>query len=1582
MSSGGRIAGGFLVGGGGGCFLGHTLVRTPGGQQAIESLQPGDLVVSFDDRGNLHHGKVLKVHVHEGERVIRYRLWGGAVLDATPNHWVLNQFNAFVEIDTIGSDDCLVDENGHLRPIVSREEHGIGTVYNLTVEGHHTFIAGGIRVHNAGLGLGVIAGAGGDEGKGGGGHTPSEATDNLNSTQYATVLDLISEGEIQGLKDGLKSIYLNNTPLQNADGSMNFQGVTVSTRNGTQDQTYIPLNSAVTNELPVAVQVSYGTPVVRTITSPTVNAVRVTITVPALQQFQDNGDVVGSLFALEIHVQYNGGGYTPAKYDTILGRTADQYQRDYLINLSGAFPVNIKVLRTTPDSTSAKIQNAFSWFSYAEITYAKLRYPNSALVAMRVDAEQFNSIPTRSYLVRGVKVNIPSNATVDTATGALLYTGVWNGTFGAAQWTTDPAWILWDLLTSDRYGFGDHVQAAQLDKWAFYSASQYCTAQNTYLTDGSGRTGATNDYNATTGRHGVPDGFGNYEPRFSCNANIQTAEEAYKLINDMASVFRAMPFWSTGSLTVTQDKPVDPSYLFTYANVAEGGFSYQGGSLKTRPTVAVVSWLNLTTRQMDYEVVEDQAAIAKYGVITRQVSAFACTSRGQAHRLGEWLLYSEQYESEVVSFIASIDAGVVVRPGQVIEISDPMRAGQRRGGRISAATTTTVTVDDATGLPLSGGTVSVILPTGAVATQVMTSRTGNVLTVSASFGATPNVNSVWIYESNEIQASTWRVLSVTEQDGAQYAISALAYNASKYAYIERGVALEQRTTTNLNEIPAAPINLQLTEALYQYQGQVRAKVLASWRPVIGVSSYRVRWRKDDGNWSEVPINGPDHEILDITPGSFDFEVFSVSAAFRSSRTALTGTINALGKTAPPSAVTNLRFTVNKDLGALLLWDAVPDIDLAQYEVRRGTNWGSASLVTQINATSYKLGALDDGTFTYLVKAIDTSGVYSTNAASVSVTVAPANATTVTPAIQGSDLVLSWAAPAITTYEIAHYRVTYGNSYATSVELAKTQSTSFTVPATWTGTRTFWVAPVDLVGRFTDPPGNAVVTITGAAAPVITASAGGTTATLTWTAVAGTLPTDSYEIRQGATFATATVLANITGTSYTLRATWAGSQTFWVVAKDVNGNPGTAGSVAVTINVAAAPALTSSFSGQNVVFTWAAVQGTLDTDRYLLKRGATWASAATVATIYSTAYTLKADWGGIQKFWLAAVDVNGAEGSPNSLDVTVSAPTAPTMTQQVIDNNVLLRWNDVTQTLPITSYELRRGATWAGGTVIGTKQGGFTTVFETASGTYVYWLAGIDSAGNYGTPGSVSAVVNQPPDYVLQFSQNSTWAGTETNILTDSVLGQIVNVNTAETWQSHFTSRGYTSPQDQVSAGFTYFLMPSTTTAAYQEDFDYGTVLAGTKVTATLTSSAIAGSTTITPTISVRQLVTDPWTSYPGLSEVFVTQFRYFRVRYDFTSAGGDDLMLLTGLNVRLDAKLRNDAGSGTASSGDVGGTTVTFTVQFVDIQSISVTPLSTSGVIAVYDFVDAPNPTSFKVLLFNTSGTRVSGPFSWSARGV
>jgi hypothetical protein len=438
-----------------------------------------------------------------------------------------------------------------------------------------------------------------------------------------------------------------------------------------------------------------------------------------------------------------------------------------------------------------------------------------------------------------------------------------------------------------------------LDRWAFFSASQYCSQL-------------------------VPNGFGGWEPRFSCNVNIQTSEEAFKLINDMTSVFRAMPYWAAGALTVSQDKPADPAFLFTNATVEGGVFTYSNSSLKTRFNVAVVAYFDTTTRDIAYEVVEDAESIARLGVLKTEVSAFACTSRGQAHRVGKWLISPG---GEVVTFGNGLDAGVVVRPGMVGAIGDQLKAGSRRGGRIAAATASVITVDDAAALPASGGTLSVVLPTGVVEARAIASRVGNVVTVSPAFSSAPIANSVWLVETTTLQPSLWRVLAVGEENGVNYKVTALEYDPSKYDAIELGTQLVPRDITDLNITPAAPNNLAAQEVLYDAGGRAEAKLLISWQPVSGVQQYRIRWRQRNGNWTVETVERQDYEIQRVPPGVYEVEVYSVGANLRASVEPARLTTQAFGKTDPPEDVTGLSLLPGDQLNGVLSWDRATALDV-------------------------------------------------------------------------------------------------------------------------------------------------------------------------------------------------------------------------------------------------------------------------------------------------------------------------------------------------------------------------------------------------------------------------------------------------------------------------------------------------------------------------------------------------------------------------------------------------------------------------------------------------------------------------------
>ena len=756
---------------------------------------------------------------------------------------------------------------------------------------------------------GAGGGGGGGGGKGGGGggttHVPSEADDSLQSVQFASVLDLISEGEIQGIEDGVQGIYLDGTPVQSSSGIDNFTGYSVVTRTGTQAQSYIPNTNGIESEQAVNVEITAAASVTRQITDSDVDRARITVQVPALQIIEDDGDIIGHEVSIRCRVQYNGGGYTTVFEDTISGKTTNAYQRDYIISLSGAFPIDIRLERISADETSARRQNRTFWFSYTEIIDEKFRYPNSALAFLRFDSRQFKGIPARKYLVRGIKVVLPSNATVDTTTylGRVTYAGVWDGTFGAATWTNDPAWCLWDLLTSTRYGAG--IPASSLDRYDFYAISQYCNEL-------------------------VSNGRGGLEPRFSCNMLINSRDEVYNVIQEFVALFRGIAYYGAGAMVVLQDKPTDPQYLLTPANVVDGLFNYSGSSQKARHTTATVAYQDYDNLgEVSFEYVEDAAAVAKYGIINKDIKAVGCYSQGQAHRVGKWALLSEQNLTETVTFSVSIDSGIVLRPGMVIDVADPVKSGYRRGGRIAAATTTTVTLDDATGITLgTSPTISVLLPTGLVETRSISAPlAGNVVTVTSAFSEAPNPESIWVIQDTGLQTEQFRVVSVAEAEDGIYGVTALAYNSSIYAAIESDIKLQTRDISNLSAQPDSPTNVVGTEHLYTDGQNVRTAFELSWVPPLQlVQSYRVIYRLNNDNWQQIETNNPSTRINGLDAGRLEVRVQSINSIGTPS-TPATATFDLAGKTAPPGNVQNLTIEPISANSARLRWDATVDLDV-------------------------------------------------------------------------------------------------------------------------------------------------------------------------------------------------------------------------------------------------------------------------------------------------------------------------------------------------------------------------------------------------------------------------------------------------------------------------------------------------------------------------------------------------------------------------------------------------------------------------------------------------------------------------------
>jgi len=849
---------------------------------------------------------------------------------------------------------------------------------------------------------------------------PYRAPDTLHSRSFATVQDLISEGEIEGFasasKEGLtkgttaydnaslKDVFLDDTPILNstatsaspADTDFNFQDVTFKSKFGTSNQTAmsgIPAESR--SPTGVGVTVTTSAPVTRQVTNTDVDAIIVTLTWPQIQVAEDDGDIRGDTVEYKIQVQYNSGGYTDVISTSVSGRTADAYARDHRINVTGAFPVDVRVVRVTADSTDAARVNAFEFTSLQEVIDNSSTYANSAYVALRLDSKQFNRIPTRKYRIRGVKVRIPGagasssgTPTVDNATGRIVYPSgyIFNGVMGAAVYTNCPAMCLLDLLTNTRYGLGDHVTDSNLDLFSFVAASKYA---NEEVDDGTGS--------------------GAKEARFSCNVNIQSPKEAFAAINDLAGVMRCMPIWSAGGVTLSQDKETSSTYLFNLANVGENGFNYQGSSLKTRHSVVSVSYFNMDSKEVDFEVVEDATAISKLGTIVKQVKAFACTSRNQAARLGRAILFAEQNESETVLFSTSVDAGIVVRPGSVIEINDPVRSGARRGGRVVSATTTTITIDalEQTGLPAlnDNPTISVILSDGTVEVGSISDITGAVITVNSvtkpdgttasAFTSAPNVNAPYLISSTTLQTQLFRVIQVEEQDDINYTISALSYVEGKYAFIEDGTALPTRTISVLNAPASPPSNLTVTEKTVVINSIARSKLIVDWQPVVGVTQYLVNYKIENGNYVSQNVFSSDFELLDTVKGTYTIQVFSYNALGEISTNATETTFVAQGKTALPEDVSGLTIEPINEQFVRLRFTQATAIDVlhgGRVYIRHTNQTGGAATFQSAqdvieavagNTTEVIAPALAG---TYLLKFQDDGGRFSANAASVALSI--------------------------------------------------------------------------------------------------------------------------------------------------------------------------------------------------------------------------------------------------------------------------------------------------------------------------------------------------------------------------------------------------------------------------------------------------------------------------------------------------------------------------------------------------------------------------------------------------------------------
>ena len=1158
-------------------------------------------------------------------------------------------------------------------------------------------------------------------GSGKGASNPTTADDNLDSLATAQILDAICEGRIEGFpspidrtpsipfgatnynKYAQQDVYLDDTPLVDEDADLdgttnefdeddvNFDDVTITQRVGTGNQTVIGGFNATREEITVnSGNILKDSPVDRNFaiaSFPNANSIKVTINIPALQNFTNKGDILGLAVFFRIEYRIDGGTNPnndfvsafptndPPHDDASLGdvgvsgRTGDPYQRQYKFklpdNYEGATTFNLRVKRISDDPTT-KIQSDIQWFSYQIITPDARTYPNTSLVGFTASSETFSSIPRRYYRLRGTRVAVPKGVYIDdnnptdaNRPGRLVYESseTWaggssrniNGAISSTWqnlYTNDPAFCLYDLLINERYGLS--IPETALDEYSFWNISKYnnelvstqrnvgdavgaqksgtwtlaanksfaeikCTVDHKYQTNdliSITFTTTSDSGGATPGTLNTPVVFkirkltrkrfrarkvtpnssalsGNctffetgQEARFSFNELINREFRAYDLINAICSNMRVMPYWASGTLFLSQDKPapqvnggaysatqdVLPAYIFTNANVIEGNFTYEGSDIKTRSTLVIAKYYDNNQRKMSYiqfptdDVIANTTigdpsandgtsnshtapfrdeAIAKYGIVKKQIQAYGCTSAGQAYRLAKWTRESEQLLTETVTFTVSLDTGVIVRPGQVIAINDVVKTGSRRGGRIFAVNgTNQITVDDASASNLPGNSVSytrtlnVLMPDGSVSKKTVSNITGAVITVNGNFqmkvndsgdnapgdpeytetfaNTAPNVMSTWILETSggtsaqNLQNQLYRVLVVTEEERINYKITALLYNHSIYAAVETGSEVTFRDATNIDKKPKRPSGATITERLYKQSINqsdtnsnkvvIRSKLIIQWKQVEDVSKFLLRITKD-GTEKIEEVQGQSFDILNVSPGNrYDVKIFSIGpgSGKLSGKSRNVG-IDTVGKTEPPNDVTGLSVTADgTTVGNIVSFnenDPNPDInsstnvqvefkdlDIAFYEIHKlsATEIAAGNSVTFGTKNSFFVGRTSGSTritkdfltesHTYFVKARDTGGRYSVNAATFVFTpVAPSAPQSVSgfPAIENNTVVLNWDEPStIGSYAIKRYEVTDGSKTTKKI---KSNVTTYDTPLNFSGTKTFTIKAINRAG---------------------------------------------------------------------------------------------------------------------------------------------------------------------------------------------------------------------------------------------------------------------------------------------------------------------------------------------------------------------------------------------------------------------------------------------------------------------------------------------------------------------------------------
>ncbi|EHU1299992.1 host specificity protein J [Acinetobacter baumannii] len=682
---------------------------------------------------------------------------------------------------------------------------------------------------------------------------PVISPDSAQSKTFIKILYGLSEGEIEGLANGFQSIFLEETPLQNADRSLNFENVKVDFRNGTNDQEYIEGFPAVESETAIDVELKSETPWVRAFSNLDLDAVRLRLRWgPLRNQDPTTGDVTGYTIEYAVDLQTDGGAWSEVLRAKVSDKTSANYERAHRIDLPRADSGwLVRVRRLTPNSTSEFISDKMYISAVTEVIDAKLRYPNTAMLGLQYDAETFGNVAKIAADTKGRILKVPTNYNPATR----QYVGMWDGTFKEA-YSNNPAWIYYDICTADRYALGDRLTPFMVDKWSLYRLAQYCDQM-------------------------VPDGLGGQEPRFTCNVYLQSAESAFEILTKLAGVFRAITFWDGNSIICDADIPQDTYFTYTRANVIDGNFEYSGTRARDRHNVVKIAWDNPANHyKTEYEFVRDEKAIAEAGQVRiLEIDAWGCTSRGQAQRAGWWALKSEQLETRTVSFKVGLD-GHIPLPGKVIEIADPLFAGRANGGRVSkiSADRKSITLDRDDVVAVAGDRLIINGEDGKAQTRIVQSISGRVVTVTHEFDAIA-VQNVWVMDAQDLATMKFRVISITQDEHHQFSVTALQYNPAKFDAIDKGAYFDEVPISIVNPTIQDPVtDVVVTSESRVDQGINVATMIVSWTQAKGAVKYQVEWRKDDSSWIKLPITGNNSvEVPGIYAGQYQARVTAISA---------------------------------------------------------------------------------------------------------------------------------------------------------------------------------------------------------------------------------------------------------------------------------------------------------------------------------------------------------------------------------------------------------------------------------------------------------------------------------------------------------------------------------------------------------------------------------------------------------------------------------------------------------------------------------------------------------------------------------